>query len=179
MLTKKNTLALSLLALIVLACGFIIFNQLTGREKTGYIVIEDVFNSFQLKKEMQRKYEKTRSASTRIIDSLQFELQTLANRLDKTKDPDKNEVVQFEQKRDEFLKKKQKTTEDLQALSNEYDKEILAQLNQYVHDYGTENGYTYIFGNDNNGSLMYAHDAVNITQNVLQYINSKYQGGAN
>jgi outer membrane protein len=176
MLNKKNITIATLLAVVILLSFSVLYLATYGKQKTGYIVIEQVFNSFQFKKEMQKKYEATKITSNKVIDSLQFELQMLAGKLDKTKDPKKEEVLSFEQKRDEFLKRKQRTTEDLQNLSDEYDKEILTQLNQYMKEYGNQNGYTYIFGNDSNGALMYAHDAENITDQVVSFINSKYQG---
>ncbi|MFI5136687.1 MAG: OmpH family outer membrane protein [Sphingobacteriales bacterium] len=170
---------------LILKAGIILFlftsagallQGCSGKQKTGYVVIEEVFDSFQMKKEMQKKYEKTKAVSDKILDSLQFELQIIAGRLDKEKTPEKQEVMKFEQKREELYKRKQKAEEDMHNLSKEYDKEIIAQLNQYVHDYGDQNGYVYIFGNDKNGTLMYARDAENITKPVLEYINLKYSG---
>jgi len=61
-------------------------------------------------------------------------------------------------------------------LSAQYDKEILAQLNQYVRDFGAKNNYEYIFGNDGNGSLMYAQESNDLTRQVTEYINQKYAG---
>jgi outer membrane protein len=174
MWNKKALLPFTCVLLLV-TIGSIVY-LLSSKPKTGYIVIEEVFDSFQFKKELQKKFEKTKIVSDKIIDSLQFELQISAGKLDKTKNPEKEEVRKFELKREEFFKRKQKSEEGMQNLSKEYDKEILAQLNQYVKDYGNANGYIYIFGNDNNGTLMFARDAENITKQVVEYINSKYSG---
>jgi outer membrane protein len=176
MFNKKTLTGILVLAVIALLSSSVLYLVIAGKQKTGYVVIEDVFNSFEFKKEMQKKYEKTKIVTSRIIDSLQFELQSLAGKLDHEKDPKKEDILRFETDREDFLKRKQKSADELQNLSNEYDKEILSQLNQYIHDYGAQNGYTYIFGNDNSGSLMYAHDAENITAQVITFVNSKYQG---
>lgn len=162
----------SLLIIALSLLGWMYFDN----PKTGYVVIGQVFESFEMKKEMQKKYENSKNAAQKIIDSLQFELQVTADKFDKEKNPDKEEVMRFEQKRDEFFKRRQKFEEDVKSMSAEFDKQILTQLNQYAQDYGKAHGYTYIFGNDNNGSLMYAKEAEDITKEVIQYINEKYQG---
>ena len=173
---SKNNLVVWLLVILML--GFVGFQLFwTGeKQKTGYVIIEEIFNSFKLKLELQKKFETTKTVSQKVLDSIQFELQISAGKLDKEKKPEQEEVLKFEQRKEEYFKRKEKSDQDIQALSAEYDKEILAQLNQYVQDYGKENGYVYIFGNDKNGSLMYARDAENITKQVTDYINKKYSG---
>jgi Skp family chaperone for outer membrane proteins len=49
-------------------------------------------------------------------------------------------------------------------------------MNQYVKDFGSKYGYTYIFGADGSGFLMYSLEANNITKEVKEYINSRYKG---
>jgi outer membrane protein len=66
--------------------------------------------------------------------------------------------------------------EDNQVQTKKYDEEIITQLNQYVQDYGKEMGYAYIYGNNGEGSLMYADDARVITREMIEYVNNRYKG---
>lgn len=176
MFRNKSVWVLAIVSVLFVAvCGLWIYDRM-NKPKTGYIFIEEVFNAFDMKKEVQGKYESQKNQVQKMLDSLQFELQLMANRLNASKNPDKDEAMKFEQKRSELLTRKQKFEEDMTHLKNTYDKQIIERINQYASEFGKENDYTYIFGNDNNGSLMYAKDGENITPQVIEYINKKYQG---
>lgn len=161
--------------LFVGICVLWIYDRM-NRPKTGYILIQEVFNSFDMKKEIQKKFEGEKNQVQKMLDSLQFELQLMANKLNASKDPDKDEAMIFEQKRSELLTRKQKFEEDITHLRNNYDKQIIERINQYANEFGKENNYTYVFGNDNNGALMYAKETENVTGQLIEFINKKYQG---
>ena len=52
----------------------------------------------------------------------------------------------------------------------------MLQLNQYVKEFGEKNSYDIIHGANGNGSLMYAKDILNLTEEVKAFINNKYKG---
>lgn len=141
------------------------------------MLVQELYNNFELKKELEKKFKSTSISRQQVLDSLQLNLQVLARRVEETQGKNDTLVMLFQRKRGEFAQMQQTLSEDNDALGQQYDNEILSQLNQYVKDFGEENGYTYIFGNDGNGSLMYAKDAENITDKVTKYINERYQGG--
>jgi outer membrane protein len=45
-----------------------------------------------------------------------------------------------------------------------------------MQDYGKKHGYDFIYGAQGSGNLMYANGQKNITDEVLKYINERYQG---
>jgi outer membrane protein len=103
-------------------------------------------------------------------------LNNILKQIDSEKEKNPETVKLFEGKREEFMQKKTAFEEENAALSQQYDQEILTQLNQYVKDYGTKNNFSLLFGNDGNGSLMYGTDDLNRTKDVLEYVNNKYNG---
>ncbi len=156
-----------------------LFIQQGNKPKTGFILISDVYGSFDLKKQLEQKFTITKNARQKIVDSLAFELKLLAKKIDaekSEKSKSKTEEELYNTKRQEFYQRTQSFNEDNKELTKQYDQEILSQLNQYVKDYGKENNYQYIFGNDGNGSLMHAQEANNITKEIIEYINDKYKG---
>jgi len=60
--------------------------------------------------------------------------------------------------------------------SNMYTDLIWKRLNQYTREYGEQEGYSYILGANGSGSLMYAGEDNDITEEVLAYANKKYAG---
>lgn len=171
---KKQTILIALLFLLLF--GWIGWSLL-NKPRTGYVLVQELYNNFELKKELEKKFKSTSISRQQVLDSLQLNLQVLARRVEETQGKNDTLVMLFQRKRGEFAQMQQTLSEDNDALGQQYDNEILSQLNQYVKDFGEESGYTYIFGNDGNGSLMYAKDAENITDKVTKYINERYQGG--
>ena len=96
-------------------------------------------------------------------------------RLQVVEDRNNNDIAEFTTIREEFLNKKRKIEEENNALSKQFDAKILSQLNQYIKEFGKEFNYTYIFGNDGNGSLLYADDRRNISKEVSDYLNTKFK----
>ncbi len=171
----KNKILILLVILLVCAISWIVYqNQSTP--KTGFILIQDLYSGFNMKKEIEKKYQQTKNARDKILDSLTLELKILAKKVQSEQEKNKLTLEGFNAKRDEYMQRKQTYEEDNNALAKQYDKEILTQLNQYVKDFGEKNHYTYVFGNDGNGSLLYGAEAKNITKQVLEYINDRYKG---
>ena len=170
---KKVVNAAAVLCLIIIS--LVAYHAFFER-KVAYVEITKVFNGFVMKKELQEKFEHTHNLRKRIVDSLSFDLQLLSKKLQGKKDNDKESIDLFDTKRDYFLKKKKEVEEDNSALSSQYDKQILEQMTQYVLDYGKKNRYDLIFGSDSNGSLMYANEKYNISEEIITYINNRYKG---
>lgn len=174
MIAKNKFLILFVLMFAAFA-GYIAFQHST-KAKVGYVYIKEIYDGFEMKKQMEQKYLKTKKAKDKILDSLKFELNALLKQIDTEKEKNPETIKTFELKRDAFLQKKTAFEEENTALTQEYDQEILNQLNQYVKDYGTQNNFSLLFGNDANGSLMYGKDELNKTKEVLEFVNNKYNG---
>ncbi|HXU25631.1 MAG TPA: OmpH family outer membrane protein [Bacteroidia bacterium] len=176
MFNKNTSIALVLLLVLnVTFFSWFIYDSM-HKPKTGFIFIEEVFSGFLLKKELQGKYEKVTNSKKKILDSLEMSLKLMVAELDQEKKPEREKLIRFNVMKEDFYKKKEAFAAENQALSKQYDSQIIQQMSQYVADYGKQNGYSFIYGNDGNGALMYAEDSKNISKEVLQYINSKYSG---
>jgi len=167
-----------LIVLIILLIAVLSYNIYDGmnKTKTAYISIQGVFDGFEMKKEYEKKLTATKNSRQKLLDSLEMGLKILGKKIESENGKNKEDLNVFSVKRDDFLQKKKVLEEDNIMQTKKYDSEILTQLNQYVRDYGKENGYTYIFGNDGGGSLMYAKETKEITKEVTGYVNEKYRG---
>jgi outer membrane protein len=172
---SKNKFTIQFFIFLVIVIGWIIY-QKQSEDKTGFIYIQEVYNGFDMKKEIEQRYTVTKNARDKILDSLELDLKLLARKIESEGESNKETIALFNIRREEFVSRKQTYEEDNVALTKKYDQEILSQLNQYVKDFGLKNDFTYVFGNDGNGSLMYAKETKDVTKEVIEFINNKYKG---
>lgn len=151
-MTKIN---LSIHVFLLLAILFLYFKFDVRSEKTVYIEPDKVYDNFFMRKQLQAELEKTLERDTRLLDSL-----TLHSTAEQSK---KIEALKF-QLHDANTK-----------LADKYDAQIWAQLNQYIIDYGNEENITFILGANGSGAVFYARPDKNVTTDVIEYVNKKYQ----
>ena len=143
-------------------------------DKTAYIDVSTVYGDFALSKKLEKEREMVVNSRQAQLDSIQIELNQISKKFQFK--VDSNQLRYFNRKREEYYYKERQFAEDNQALLNQHNEQIMKQLNQYIEDYGKEKGYTYIYGATGNGSMMYADEKVNISKEVIYYINDKYNG---
>lgn len=148
----------------------------SSRVRTGYMDIQEVYQKFDLKIDLEKKFKKVSEERKRVTDSLELSLKVMESKLRTMKNIPDAQAQEYNNLRNEFLARAQQFEEDNKSLTNQYDKEILDQLNQYVKDYGKAEGYDFIFGNDGSGSVMHVNEKLNLTPQIIEYINSKYKG---
>lgn len=172
----KRFVIIALIIVGSVSISLLFYSYTPSSEKTGYVELDKIFSEFTLKKELEKQLTKVKEARLQVIDSLEFQLQLLSKQIQSEKQQNKERIALFEVKREEYLQKKKQFETDLQAASQQYDKQIITQMNQYVKDYGEKHGYTYIFGADGSGFLMFSKEQKNITEDVKKYINDRYKG---
>ena len=176
MSTNQNTIW----AAVIVVAGLCLFNLgnswMDEGPKTAYVDYRLLFDGFELKQELEKQLVKETSWQQKMLDSLRFELQATKNTLEAQSAPAEEEVMAF-RKRQAFYYEKQSAYErSVSELTGSYDEQILTQMMQYINSFGEEKGYEYIFGLDDSGNLLYGREARDITQEIITYINHKYQG---
>ncbi len=173
MKNKFNIIVLaSVLIISISACLYFILNSKVP--KLAYVELETMYNAFPMKKELEAKLTNVKQARKNILDSLKIQLNALSLSVKSEKDAEG--IRNFQIKKQEFLTKQQNFEQDNQQASQSYSSQIWKQINQYVKDYGKQNGYTLIAGADGSGNLLYADETKNITLEVSKYINERYSG---
>lgn len=61
-------------------------------------------------------------------------------------------------------------------LRDQVSQQVWNRLNVYIKEYGLKNDFTYIFGTQGGGNVMYAKEALDVTEELLEYVNAKYEG---
>lgn len=141
-----------------------------------YINLSDVYNSFEMKKELEKKITKIQDTRQAIIDSLKMDLLSLSRAVENNHSKSKELTNSLQYKQKEFLSKQREFEETNETMINEYNNQIWKQINEYVNTYRKENKIDFIYGADGSGVLMAAEEKWNISKDVSDYINKKYQG---
>ncbi len=75
------------------------------------------------------------------------------------------------------LRKEDKRLKEMtKLLSNDISNKVWKRLNVYIKEYGEVNGYDIIMGTQGSGNVMYAKDVIDITNEILNYSNNRYEG---
>jgi outer membrane protein len=147
------------------------------RTTIAYIDSVRLFEEYTMKKELQQKLETKKQTGSRQLDSMKIELQKYYEWLvhKKVKDGSPEAIEYF--KREQMYFSYEKDFQDqIESLSAQYTSEVWKQLNQYIQEYGAKHSYDYIMGAKGDGNLMYAHTANDLTDELLKYVNARYEG---
>jgi outer membrane protein len=169
-INKSNvSFFLSILSLVVVvSIGTFFF---LNRERTAYVDASKLFNEFKMKKALENEFKKVENMRKMQLDSMVMILKVMDRGVST-----KEEGAFLEYKKEEFAQKQNEFAKANEALSQKYNEQIWNQLNQYIKDYSDKAGYDYVYGATGDGTLMYAAERRNITEEVIKYTNEKYEG---
>lgn len=165
---KQNLLFVLIIVLITLFAG-ITYNSVP---KTAFVDSQQLFDSFQGRKELESNLKKESNKRKAVLDSLGLQIKSMQQTVQNnpiTKRRLQNMIQQYQQMA-------QEQERYYQYKSQEYTEAIWKQISQYTKEYGEENSYDYIFGVAGSGSLMFGKPHYDITESVTKFINSKYAG---
>jgi outer membrane protein len=147
-----------------------------SRQKVAYVRMEAIYNEFPMKLQLEGKLKETEKARQFLLDSMKLQLHQLTLSLQAMPKVDTAMLRLYNLKQQYLNNQQAQFDEDNQQLAQQYTTQIWGQLNQYTHDYGKEHGYDYILGASGDGTLMYASESEDVTDELKGYINSKYNG---
>jgi len=124
--------------------------------KIAFVSHQQLFNGYQGRIDVAQVLEKQQQNQQQKQDSILLE--TIPDSL-----------------KEQYLQKYRYEQQQLQQKAEQYTSQIWEQINMGIVEYGQNNGYDYILGAGGDGSLMYADSSRNITSEVLEYINQRYE----
>lgn len=162
---KLNFLVVINIVLIGIVIIFFVFNVLASSKKIVYADNSKLFDSFNMTKEMKRIGEKEFNIRKLSLDSLYSELQSKT-----ISEGDKKIVMQ------NFIKGKEELEQFNQNFASEEYLKIWARINGYVNEFSKEKKYQLVIGSENKRSVLFADENIDVTNELLIYINKKYEG---
>lgn len=164
---KKLLIILPFLALI--ACG-------SDQPDIVYVQNLKLYSEFDLAIELDQQLQEFSKERTRELDSLMMALENLTNEIEMMNEIPVETYQNYNDLKNAVMFREKNYEEELISLSQEYDQQIWERLNGYVKDFAEENDYDMILGAAGNGSLMYAKDTLDITDQLIGYCNNQYGG---
>mgnify|MGYP000041202190 CR=1 FL=1 len=149
------------------------------QEKTAFVNNETLIEDYQERRDIEDKYKVKVEALTNKKDSIGKALQEEGMAL-QAKGANMTQAEQQELF-GPFMQKRQLLQQQLQqeeqVMAQESQAEIdalLAKIDESIAAYGEANGYTYVFGKNKVGSVLYGSEKNDITSVVLKELNEAY-----
>ena len=146
-----------------------------GDSKDVFVYNARVFEEYKGTKLIQQKLIKKQEGQKHQLDSMLAEIQVKESAVQANK-LSQEQKVQFMTRRNEY----QRLMNEYQAGNSEEFQQaqqaLWVQINQYIKDYGQEQGYRFIHGATGTGNLMYADTSRDVSNQVIEYINQRYEG---
>ncbi|MFM7023770.1 MAG: OmpH family outer membrane protein [Flavobacteriales bacterium] len=175
-MTKRDYIFSAVLGLVVVAVAAMYLNQ----PKVAYVHVEKILDNFKGTKDGVEEFQKKDLQRKLSLDSLQKlviegdkQLKDPATKLSKTEKENLLISIRFNAQK---LNELQKTlSEESAAEEEKISQAVLTQIQQYIEDYAKENNYSMIFGTEGEGNILYAEEGIDISDAIVEGLNSKYQ----
>ncbi len=140
-----------------------IFNTFFTTPDVVYVDNVKLFDGFYMTKEMKKIGESQFNTQKAKIDSLYITIQK--------SNPTQQQVLMKE-----YIALKENLEQFNQQFAYEETQKIWKRLHSYVEEYSAENSYKLIIGSEKKQDVLYADPNVDITNELINYVNSKYEG---
>ncbi|MDX6191321.1 OmpH family outer membrane protein [Flavobacterium sp. Fl-318] len=155
-----KVLAVSLLIVLLLSFYFIKSNK-----EIVYVDSVKLFDGFVMTKEMKKVGEKEFNSRKAVLDNLYATLQN----------PETSEAVKA-QLMQEFVRGKEEFHQFEQAFISEESSKIWKRIKSYSSEFSKDKDYKLIIGSNSQSNVLFADDEIDVTDDLLIYLNKKYEG---
>ncbi|MEM9075568.1 MAG: OmpH family outer membrane protein [Bacteroidota bacterium] len=174
---NKLTLPLAFCALALSI--FTLFSHFQKSE-LAYVDINKLVEGYERTKVERMEFNKKAETLKANVDSLMTGWETDLKSYEKERLSMSKKEIQLKQ---ELLKNKQQQISNYQkAVQNQLKEEdqrltqtVINDINDYLQEYGKQEGYRIILGAKGDGNLMYAEEASDLTEIILEDLNNSYK----
>jgi len=148
-------------------------------QKIAFVDNGEVINDYQMKIDIESKFKKKDEDYKKKTDSIgrayQLDAQQTQLRLSKLSPQKQQEGSQaFSQKWQGIQQQLQFDQQQMQQAFNVEMDSVIVKVKEFVGAYGKTNGYTYILGKNEAGSVLYGSEANDISEQVAKALNEAY-----
>ena len=166
----------NLLASIALVCLFMSCQQ----QKIGFVDNAKLINDYQEKKDLEDKLQIKINAFQKRTDSLRQAFQLEINDAElKSRNMSQDNLQKLSQElqqKDQMISQRdQFEQQQIAQASQAQNDSLIKKVKEFVKDYGTKNGYDFILGSNEAGSVMFGKTEDNLTKTILDALNAAYK----
>lgn len=150
------------------------------QEKIGYVDNVKLMDEYQQKIDVESKFKVKADALAKKRDSIsqafQIEAQAFqakAQSMSQTKAQE--EYAAMQQKGQIIGQQLQQQDQQLQIEGQTEMDSIVSKVKDEIKAYGKSNGYSYILGGGDGGSVLYGKEANDLTDEIVKLLNDKYK----
>lgn len=164
---------------LYVALVILTFASCQQSQKIGYVDNSILINDYQEKKDFETKlqekivaYEKRRDS---LSQSFQLEVKEAELRAKKMSQANLQKLQQeFQQKEQLISQRLQFEQQQINLESQAKNDSLIKKVKAFVKDYGNTNGYSFILGSNEAGSVMFGKEESDLTQIILEALNAAY-----
>ena len=150
------------------------------QNKIGFVDSVKLMDEYQEKIDVEARFKVKADALTKKRDSIsqsfQIELQAFQTKAQKMSQQSAQEEYGQLQQRGQFIGQQlQQEEQQLQQVSQVEMDSLVKKVKKEIKEYGKANGYTYILGGGDGGSVLYGEEANDLTDAILKILNEKYK----
>lgn len=152
--------------------------QAYQQSKIAYIESSDLVNDYQEKKDIEARIQVKIDAYEKKRDSLSQAFKVEAEDFDL--EAPKMPQAKAQERYNALLQKSHLFSNDYSRRNKrsigkpEANGTMVKTVKKFIKEYGKQNGYTYILGSNEAGSVLYGQEENNITKDVLKALNEEY-----
>lgn len=166
--------------ILVALLSLMLLNSCNEAAKIGFVDNGELINKYQMKIDLEKKYEDLNAEFTKKMESLSQDFQSEVmdfQSKEKTMSQAKLQEVyqQLGQKQQMLQQQYQAEQQEMErAFQTEIDS-IISKVKVFVKDYGKKNNYAYILGGNEAGSVLYGEDSSDLTETITEALNKAYE----
>ena len=150
------------------------------QNKIGYVDSVKIMDDYQEKIDVEARFKTKADAMGRKRDSIsqafQMELQQFQSKAQSmSQQSAQEEYAQLQQRGQQIGQRLQQEEQQLQQNSQTQMDSLVKKVKKEIRAYGKANGYTYILGGGEGGSVIYGEGANDVTNEILKILNDKYE----
>jgi outer membrane protein len=131
----------------------------------AYVDNNKLFEGFNMTKELKRVGEKEFNTRKKGLDLMYSKLQTQTI-------PERDKKMLMQQ----FIREKEELEQFNQSFATEEASKIWSRIHDYSNEFSQENKYQLIIGSQSKQAVLFADENVDVTNELITYINKKYEG---
>lgn len=149
-------------------------------QKIGYVDNVKLMDEYQEKIDIENKYQVRSEALGKKRDSISQKFQMEAQAFQQkaqgmSQQKAQEEYGNLQQKGQVIGQQLQMEEQQLQSQGQQEMDSLISRVKKQIKTYGKENGYTYILGGGNGGSVLYGDESKDLTEDILKLLNDTYQ----
>jgi len=173
-------LPILLAAVAVILSGIALYSS-TNSSELVYVDVNKLLEGYKRTKIVRAEFEVKAKTMSSNVDSLMVDWQNELKNYEKERSKMSKKEIELKQqllgnKQQQLNNYQQAIQKQIQEEDKKVTQTVINDINDYVTEYGKKHKYKIIFGASGGGNIMYANEATNLTETILEGLNKEFEG---